>query len=164
MSDYCFEEIREDHLSAVLEIYNYYVLNSTATFHEHLLNLDEMREIVFFENPKYKTYVIIDDHDLCGYVLLTQYKKREAYNITAEVTIYLKPDCFGKGIGSLAIEYIEAVAKKADLHSLIAIICGENNQSIRLFEKNGYVKCAHYKEVGKKFDRLLDVVDYQKII
>jgi L-amino acid N-acyltransferase YncA len=164
MSNYRFEEIREDHLSKVLEIYNYYVSNSTATFHKHLLNQDEMREIVFFKNPKYKTFVILDDNDVNGYVLLTPYKKREAYDGTAEVTIYLKPDCTGKGIGSLALQYIEAFAKKTTIHSLISIICGENNQSIRLFEKNGYLKCAHLKEVGEKFGRLLDIVDYQKMI
>jgi phosphinothricin acetyltransferase len=164
MSAYRFEEMSEVYLSGVLEIYNHYVLHSTATFHMHLLAVDEMREIVFFHNPKYQTFVILKNNDLQGYVLLTQYKKREAFDGTAEVTIYLKPDCTEKGIGSLALKYIEAVAKRVGIHTLIAIICGENSQSIRLFEKNGYFKCAHYKEVGRKFDRLLDIVDYQKII
>lgn len=164
MNNYNFEEMNENYLSEVLAIYNYYVLNSTATFHTHLLNESEMREIVFFSNPKYKTFVILDGKNLCGYVLLTQYKKREAYNRTAEVTIYLNPDYTGKDIGSQALKYIEVVAKQAGVHVLIAIICGENTSSIKLFEKNGYLKCAHFKEVGEKFGRLLDVVDYQKII
>lgn len=159
-----FEEIREEHLRQVLDIYMYYVQNTTATFHAHALTLDEMRELVIFDDPKYRTYVIFDDDALCGYVLLTQHKRREAYDGTAEVTIYLKRGYPGRGIGSRALRFIEEYAKGRDIHALVATICGENMDSIRLFERNGYAKCAHYREVGKKFGQWLDVVAYQKII
>ena len=46
----------------------------------------------------------------------------------------------------------------------MASIFGENVASIRLFEKLGYKKYAHYREVGEKFGRFLDIVDYQKIL
>lgn len=164
MGNIRFEEIQEEHLQTVLEIYTYYVLNTTATFHAHPLSLDEMKELVMFECPKYKTYVIFDEVDICGYVILTQHKKREAYGDTAEVTVYLKHDYVGRGVGSLAVKFIEEYGIAKELHVLIATICGENSKSIKVFERNGYVKCAHYKEVGRKFGQLLDVVAYQKII
>ncbi|MCX8128490.1 MAG: GNAT family N-acetyltransferase [Clostridia bacterium] len=159
-----FEEIKEEHLDAVLDIYNYYVLNSTATFHIKPLDKAGMRDLVFFENPKYKAFVIINDSEICGYCILTQFRKREAYNISAEVTVYLKNGYTGKGIGSLAVRHIETLAKRNAIHVLIAGICGENNSSIRLFEKNGYMRCACFKEVGSKFGKLLDLVYYQKIL
>ena len=163
MEDSHFEEITEDYLAEILEIYNYYVENTTTTFHAHTLNATEMRELVFFENPKYQTYVILVGDEVCGYVILTQHKKRETYDATAEVTIYLKAEWIGKDLGTRALTYIESVAQACEIHTLIATICGENAKSIRLFENNGYSKCAHYKEVGKKFGNLLDVVAYQKI-
>ncbi len=159
-----FEEIRDEHLQSVLDIYTYYVLNTTATFHAHALCIDEMKQIVYFENPTYKTFVIIQDKNICGYVILTQHKKREAYDETAEVTIYLKKEYIGKGIGSLAIQYIENYAKTTSIRVLIATICGENLKSINLFTRNGYFICAHYKQVGKKFGQVLDVVAYEKIL
>jgi phosphinothricin acetyltransferase len=61
-------------------------------------------------------------------------------------------------------ELTEEFAQRTGIHVLIVTICGENNMSIKLFEKNGYFKCAHYKEVGKKFGQWLNVVAYQKII
>lgn len=164
MNNIRFREIEENDVEAVRGIYNHYVRHTTATFHLHPLSTDEMRRLVFFEHPMYSTYVIINENSLCGYCLLTQYKTREAYNHTAEVTIYLAPEHTGKGIGSCAVAFIEDVAKKRGIHVLIAVICGENAASIRLFEKNGYTKCGHYREVGKKFGRLLDVVSYQKIL
>lgn len=164
MKEYYFCEMKEEYLDKVLQIYLYYVLNTTATFHSRLLTREEMKEIVFFNGERYKTFVICLEDDICGYVLISQHKKREAYDSTAEITIYLKPDFVGKGIGSMAVQYIEEYAKKQKLHVLVATICGENEASIQLFEKNGYVKCAHYKEVGQKFGQLLDIVAYQKII
>jgi phosphinothricin acetyltransferase len=159
-----FEVMTEAYLPQVLEIYNYYILNSTATFHYHPLTLAEMREILFFEDPKYTSYAILDDDELCGYCILCPFKKREAYNISAEITVYLKPGATGKGLGGEAIRHIAAVAETRGIHSLIAIICSENTASVSLFERNGYHQCSHYREIGQKFGRLLDVVCYQKIL
>ena len=164
MDSIIFEEMNEKYLDAVTQIYNYYVSNTTVSFHAHEITTEEMKEIVFFENAIYKTFSIKDGEILCGYVLFTQFKKREAYNKTAEVTIYLSPVYLGKGIGTKALQYIEEYAVKQGIHALIAIICGENTASIKLFEKNGYIKCAHFKEVGQKFGRMLDIVDYEKIL
>ena len=164
MNQYQFAELKEDDLPEITSIYNHYVLNTSATFHAHALSTDEMRDLVFFDNPKYKAFTIKDNHDLLGYLIITQHKKREAYDGTAEVTIYLKPESTGKGIGSPTLRFAEEIAKKSGIHVLVATICGENTMSIRLFEKNGFVKCAHYKEVGKKFGQWLDVVAYQKIL
>jgi phosphinothricin acetyltransferase len=47
---------------------------------------------------------------------------------------------------------------------LVGVITAENKQSVSLFEKCGFEKCAHYRKVGEKFNRLLDVVAYQKIL
>ncbi|WP_394325579.1 GNAT family N-acetyltransferase [Methanosarcina barkeri] len=59
---------------------------------------------------------------------------------------------------------MKILQKKQNIHVLIATICGENSKSINLFVRNGFSKCAHYKEVGEKFGQLLDVMAYQKII
>ncbi len=159
-----FTKLTPEELPAVLEIYNHYILNTTATFHMHPLTLEEMRGIVFFDSPNYQTFSIKTGEALCGYVLLTRYKPREAYDGTAEVTVYLKPGYTGKGIGAQAIRFIEQFARQKQFHALLAIITGGNTPSIKAFEKNGYIKCAHFKEVGKKFEQLLDVVAYQKIV
>lgn len=159
-----FIEITEAYLPQVLEIYNHYIQNSTATFHTQSVTLEGMRQIVNFTNPKLKTFVILSNEQLCGYCILGRYKEREAYSITAEATIYLHPEYTGKGIGSLALQFLEESARQNLFHSVISVICAENIASIKLFTKNGYTKCAHYKEIGKKFGRLLDVVEYQKLL
>ncbi len=164
MGNIRFEEMSMEFLPSVAEIYNYYILNSTATFHSNALSLKDMKDIVFTGSPRFQSFAILDGDRVCGYSILSPFKKREAYDATAEVTVYLENGYTGKGVGSLAISHLEDAAVKNGFHVLLAVICGENDQSIRLFEKLGYEKCAHYREVGKKFGRLLDVVCYQKII
>lgn len=180
--DIRYEEVNDAHLKELLEIYNYYVTNSTATFQISLLNLDMIKEQLIFKEDCYKSYVILDkgnkgnENDgnnqnnqdskdtICGYVALTQHKKREAFDITAEVALYLAPQYIGKGIGPEALKFIEEKGRENKFHSLIATITAENERSVGLFEKMGYEKCAYYKEVGKKFDKLLGLVVLQKFI
>jgi L-amino acid N-acyltransferase YncA len=164
MEIFDFFEIAEEHLVEVMGIYNYYVMNTTATFSINPLAIDEIRNMLFFDDPRFKTYVIKDKSGICGYCLLSPHNKREAYRQTGEITVYLKPSFTGKGVGKAAIEFMEKEARENDFHVLVAVICAENENSIRLFKRNGYEKCAHYKEIGKKFGRILDVVCYQKIL
>lgn len=164
MQDIVFEELKKEEIEEILHIYNYYVLNSSATFHKHIVDLEEMKSIVFFKGPVYKTFAIKNKGNICGYVLITTFYKREGFNGTAEVSIYLDHRYKGKGIGRLALDFIEEYAKSFGLHSLVAIICSENTESIRLFETEGYNICGHYKEAGTKFGRKLDVLVFQKIL
>lgn len=164
MASYKLARIDEMLLVQITAIYNYYIKNSTATFHKNEISPEGMKEILFDGDPRFPSFAILDGEELCGYCLITRYKKREAYDTTGELTVYLKPGCEKKGIGSFAVRQLEETAVQNGFHTLLAGICAENTGSIRLFSKLGYEKCAHFREVGMKFGRLLDTVYYQKMI
>ena len=157
-------DLQEKDFEIVKEIYNYYVLHSTATYHTEELSVEELKKQIPLNHPKYRSYLIKDNGITCGYSYISQYKPRKAYDRTAEVTVYLKPGHTGKGIGEQALAKLESVAKEEKIKVLIGIISADNQQSVRLFEKCGYEKCAHLKKVGEKFGKILDVVYYQKSI
>lgn len=157
-------DLQEKDFHVVKEIYDYYILNSTATFHTDLISIEELKSVILTGHPKYRSFQIDYEGETCGYCYISQYKKRQAYDRTAEVTIYLKPEYSGKGIGRETLNRLEKIAKSNGICVLIGLISGDNQASIRLFEKCGYEKCAHFKKVGQKFDKILDVVAYQKII
>lgn len=149
-------------LPVIKQIYDWYVLHSTATFHTAPVTTDELREFIYIGHPRFKSWLILDGEQPVGYCYLTNYKKRQAYDKTAELTIYLVHDCAAKGIGKAALTQLEAHARQAAFTNLLAIISGDNDRSIGFFERNGYFKCAHFKKVGEKFGKILDVVGYQK--
>lgn len=148
----------------IKEIYDYYIINSTATYYTKRISIDELKEFILINHKKYKSYLIKVNDNYCGFCYISQYKKRQAYDRTAEVSLYLKPEFTGQGIGKYALDYLEKVAKQNGICVLIGIISGDNDKSIKLFERCGYEKCAHYKQVGEKFNKILDVVAYQKVI
>lgn len=159
-----FKIIDASDFPAIREMYDWYVKNSTATFHTGEVTVEEMKEFIYLDHPWYHSFLIYLGKELAGYCFLTNYKKRQAYDRTAEVTIYLKQEFCHKGIGRVALEHLEQRARLNGLKNLVGIISGDNEGSIALFEKCGYTKCAHYKNVGEKFNKVLDVVAYQKEI
>ena len=153
-----------EYLGAAATLYNRYVLETTATFHTEPLSEQEMSELLFFDDNRFRSFAILDGGAFFGYLILSAYKCRDAYNTTAEVTVYLDAGHTGKGIGTLALRHAQAYAEANGFHALLGIVCGENAASIKMFEKNGYFRCGLLKEVGVKFGRKLDVVLYEKII
>jgi L-amino acid N-acyltransferase YncA len=159
-----FEEVTERDFEIIKEIYDYYVENSTATYYTEKISIAELKEFIPYGHEKYKSYIIMSDDECCGFCYFSQYKKRQAYDRTAEISVYLKPGAIGKGIGNAALWQLENAARESGIAVLIGIISGDNGNSIRLFEKNGYEKCGHLKKIGEKFGRVLDVVFYQKMV
>jgi L-amino acid N-acyltransferase YncA len=154
--------VTEEDLPEIKKIYDHYIVNSTATFHSEAITLNELREFLFINHPKYPAFLIKQNDEIIGYCFLTPYKKRQAYNRTAEVSLYRKPGWTGRGIGKIAMKHLENAAKKAGIRVLIATSSGDNIASIKLAETTGFEKCAHLKNVGEKFGKIVDVVMYQK--
>jgi phosphinothricin acetyltransferase len=156
--------VQEHDFTVIKDIYNHYVLNTTATFHTSPVTEDYLKSEIKISHPRYGAFIINYKDDAAGYCYLSQYKKRQAYDRTAEITIYLKPQYTGKGIGSLALKRLEETAVMNGICVLIAVVSGDNGRSITLFERAGFERCAHFKKVGEKFGKILDVAAYQKII
>lgn len=164
MAHFEIVSFEKKHLKDALEIYNYYVKNSTATFSIEAIEEKEMERLAFTGLERFPAFVLLEEGKVIGYSLLNRYKPREAYDKTAEVTIYIDNAYHGKGYGRAALSHIMDIAKKHDFRALLAVICAENTGSIQLFKSFDYFECAHFKQVGEKFGRILDVVIYEKLI
>lgn len=154
----------EDDIIDVMNIYNYYVKTSTATFSIEAIDRHEMMGLALTGDKRFVSFVMEEEGKIIGYGLFNRYKKREAYDKTAEVTIYLHHEATGKGYGRQLLAHMLDVAKEMDFHALLAVICEENKKSIQLFEANGFFECAHFREVGVKFGRMLDVIILEKLL
>jgi len=157
-----FKPITKNNIFAALEIYNWYVMNSTATFNLKEVKEEEFERMISLGHSKYQSFVILSDDEICGFCYIGQFRKKEAYDKSVEVTLYLNQGFTGKGIGKKAITFIENIAQQNDIKNLVAVITEGNLASITLFEKMGYFKVGHLKNIGEKFGKSLDVVSYQK--
>ena len=159
-----FVKTNKKHIKEITKIYNYYIDNSTSTFHNEKIDKKQMTQIVFFDDLLYTTYTIFLENKIIGYCLLSPFNKRDAYKATVSVGIYFHREYIKKGYGKRALEFLEKKALGLPIRSLIGLICVENESSIKLFENCNYERVGHIKKAGVKFNRLLDVVYYQKVI
>ncbi|OXM14919.1 GNAT family N-acetyltransferase [Paenibacillus herberti] len=63
---------------------------------------------------------------------------RAAYNGTAEVSIYLSPLLRGQGLGGLLLQRALEACPGLGIHSLVGLVFGHNEPSLRLFQKHGF--------------------------
>lgn len=55
----------------MLDIYNLYIVNSTATFDWDKITLEEFKNRIFLNNNRYKTFLIYINNELIGFCFLT---------------------------------------------------------------------------------------------
>lgn len=162
MQETTFSEMREEDMPVLLDIYNHYVANTTATFDPGPIPMDTFRARILLNHNLYKAYVIRRTGNIVGFCFLSQFKTHPSYDRTAELGVYLKPEHVRQGLGTRAVEYLEQVATAKGLRVLLASISGENDNSIEFFQALGWEQCAHFRRIGEKWGRTIDVIFFQK--
>ena len=151
-------------LEAITVIYNDAIINTMATFDTQPKNLEEQK--VWFDRHDSKRPILIAemDGDVVGWASLSEWADRCAYSDAAELSIYIRKENRGKGIGKNLLEVTLQEGKKVGLHTIIARIEKRNEVMIHVLEKYGFVRIGVMREVGRKFGKLLDVVLMQIIL
>ena len=156
--------VKLEDATEISEIYNYYILNSVVTFEETPVSVGEMKDRIQSTNSKLPWIVYEKDQQVLGYAYASEWKSRGAYKHSVESTVYLRQGEENKGVGtSLYTELIEQLINMG-FHAVIGGIALPNDASIALHEKFGYEKVAHFKEVGFKFEKWVDVGYWELMI
>ncbi len=158
-------EAQDSDVPAILEIYNPYITRTAVSFEEEPVTEPEMRRRIEEVQSYALPWLCAElDGRLAGYAYATRWRERSAYRFTAETTIYLAEGFLGRGIGNRLYSALLDRVHAAGMHQVMAVITLPNPASVRLHEKLGYVKVAHFSQVGYKFDRWLDVGYWQLAI
>ncbi len=144
-------------LRQITEIYNDAIEKTTATFDTEPKTLEEQE--AWFEEHDARHPVLIAEQDrlIVAWTSLSQWSDRCAYSDTAEISLYVKEEHRGKGIGKQLMKAIIQEGKTVGVHTVIARIAGSNKISADLCKSFGFQYIGTMKEVGKKFGKLLDV-------
>lgn len=156
--------IRPVHINdtkALLDIYNYYVINTVVTFDIEPLTImmfqDKLNTII----AGYPFIVFEEDNEILGYAYGSKFRPKPAYKHTVESTVYVKHNAHGKQIGTrLYLELLNQL-RQTDAHVVLGVLTIPNEGSIKLHEKFGFEKVAHLKSVGLKFGKWQDVGIWQ---
>ena len=154
--------VNSDDAEALCNIYNYYVENTAVSFEEQSVSVAEMQSRI--EKAALPWLVYEMDKTAVGYAYASQWKTRSAYRFTAETTVYLVKTAVNQQLGTQLYKALLLALRDFPIHAVIGVIALPNPASIALHEKLGFEKVAHFKEVGWKFNRRIDVGYWELII
>ena len=137
-------------LQSLLDIYNDEVENGVATFDLHPKTMEQWE--IWFSHHNIENHLLSvaeKDGKAVGYASLSSYREKEAYRTTVELSLYVAAEYRRQGI---AVELMTAILKLAreddSVHTVVSVITGENEASVRLHERFGFTFSGVLHEVG----------------
>ena len=150
---------------SIRRIYNAEVLGSTATFDLRARTPAEQAAWMTEHQGTYPAVVAVgDDGEVLGFGSLSTYRDRPSYATTVENSVYVDAAHHGEGVGRALLEELVRLGTLHGFHSMIARIGGDNTASIGLHEACGFVQAGVEREIGRKFNRWLDVAVLQRML
>jgi len=149
----------------IAEIYNREVLGTTSTFDLVPRSIEAQREWLAARSGAFAAIVAVDaSRRVVGFAALSPYKDRAAYTTTVEDSVYVHRDVNGRGIGKLLLARLVEIARQSGFHAVIARIEATGTASRALHASCGFELVGIEREVGRKFNRWLDVAVMQKLL
>jgi len=146
--------------AAVAGLVNEIVVHTTVTFTTRLKTEEEMAQDIVDRGPAFQ--VAEDDGSVMGFASYFPFRAGPGYATTQEHSIVIAADARGTGVGRALMASLETVARANGVHALLAGVCGENSAGIAFHAALGFEEVGRLPEVGRKFDRWLDLVLMQK--
>jgi phosphinothricin acetyltransferase len=99
-----------------------------------------------------------------GFGSLSAYKERAAYSTTVEDSVYVDRAHAGRGVGRAILSELVRIARDSGFHSVVARIEASGTASRALHAACGFELVGIEREVGRKFNRWLDVAVMQIVL
>jgi L-amino acid N-acyltransferase YncA len=153
----------EDDLIAMTAIYNDVLVNSTAIYRDDPATLEERKSVWQSRTQQgYPTLVACEGAAVIGFASFGDFRPWPGYRFTVEHTVHVDASYRGRGAGSALVKVLIPRAAVLGKHVMIGGIDAENVASLKFHERLGFERVAHFKQVGFKFGRFLDLVFVQR--
>lgn len=139
---YTLHPFETEHRQPIIDIYNYYIRNTFATYSTQEVGLNHFAGHTGY-SVRYKMDKVV------GFVII------RPFLTVHDICYYIDKKHTGRGIGFL-------ILSKVDIKPLSVHICSLNKKSIKFHLKYGFTEYGRLKDAGKKFDKIYDIVFMRK--
>jgi L-amino acid N-acyltransferase YncA len=150
--------------AAVLAIYTYYVLETAVSFETVPPSLREMERRMQAYMAAYPFLICEQDGQVLGYAYAHQFQARAAYAWGAELSVYLRDECRGRGLGQALYGALIALLTHQGVRTVYGCLTLSNQASCRLHERLGFTPVGVFRKAGYKHGAWHDVIWYEKAI
>lgn len=154
-------------IDAVNSIYNYEIENGVATFDTQLRSKD--KAISWYNahnNSNHPIFVAVnDDDEPLAYCSLSQYRDKDAFDCTVEISIYVDLKARRHGIArALCHHAIEYSRNRSDIKNIVSVITSTNEKSLNLFKSLDFKDGGTLPAVGIKFGMVLGITNLYLLV
>ncbi|HEU5152399.1 MAG TPA: GNAT family N-acetyltransferase [Iamia sp.] len=158
----------EADLPAITRLFNVLIPTTATAWRDHLADDEEMA--AWWDDQAAAGHPVLvaeADGRVVGYATWTGFRGGDrfpGYRTTVEHTIHVEADRHGAGVGRLLLDALLAEARHRGVHVVVGAIDSENTGSLAFHRALGFTEVGRMPEVGRKFDRWLDLVLVQRIV
>jgi phosphinothricin acetyltransferase len=156
----------EADIAAIQAIYAHHVRHGLGTFEEVPPSVEEIAGRWAAVRARDLPWLVAEDQGrITGYAYAGPFRPRAAYRYTVEDSVYVAPDCMGRGVGKALLNAVIAECEAMGLRRMVAVIGDSGNLgSIGVHRACGFEFKTSIEAVGFKFGRWVDVVWMQRAL
>ena len=140
-----------DDLPTIVDLYNATIADRTATAQLEPVTVEERTPWFHASTPDRRPLWVAEDaatHDVVAWVGFSDFHPRSAYHVTAQISIYLREDMRGRGLGGRLLDHAIAEAPGVGVSALIGLVFAHNAPSLALFGGRGFERWGHMPRVA----------------
>jgi len=144
-----FKYAEQIDLKKIIETYNSTISSRLVTADLEPVSIESKKNWFDSHNQTNRPlWVVLVNGFYAGWMSFNSFYGRPAYDITAEVSIYLEEAARGKGLGNTCLQKAIDEASIRGIKNLLGFIFGHNEPSLKLFSKYKFEKWAHFPKVA----------------
>lgn len=160
--NYRIRDVQIEDAEDILQIYEPYIKKTTITFEYEVPQLVDFIERIKRISADYPYLVCEDGSGIIGYAYASRHKERAAYQWNAELSVYVKENYTGRGVGRLLYTDLLHRLTEQGIKNVYGVITSPNEKSEGMHKSFGFQKIALYPMTGFKHGKWLDVAVYWK--
>ena len=153
---------RREDAAAIAAIWNAVIDHTAITFTTERKSASGLVADIADRGPAFQ--VAEESGRVLGFATYFPFRGGPGYAFTKEHSIQLVRDARGRGLGRALMAALEDAARAERVHSLWAGVSGENPDGVAFHSAMGFAEVARLPQVGRKFDRWMDLVLMQKFL
>lgn len=151
----------QEDLSDIVDIYNQAITSKLSTAELTMVSSSDKQAWfnAHMQNPKRPIYVLKNaDNLLVAWGSFSDLYSRQAYHITAEISIYIHQTQQGQGLGKCFTSWMLQQTDALGIQQVVAKIFAHNTASLAMFKKLGFKQWGYLPQVCDMEGFLADVV------
>ena len=155
----------------LVRIYAPYVETTAISFEYETPSAEEFAARIAEVLERFPYLAAVCDGEIVGYAYAHPYGVRKAYSWSVELSVYIRRDCRGMGIGRRLYEAMEVILKAQNITNLYVLVAGVDEEDAYLTHDSqkfhlamGYAYVGRLHKAGYKFGHWYDMITMEKII